>query len=158
MRTKKFWNVLTVLVVMFIGAFAFTSCGDDDENDGKGNNDVNQLIGSWVREDTSVTNPTPGDGLFSVLTFKSDGTYIQTWVDCLNGKVTSESNYAKWKAEDSRISITWEGGKTVTGAYSINNGELTMFPPEGTAGKPETYINVNKKTFPDYVKETLNKE
>lgn len=153
MNTKNFWNIFTVLVVMSIGAFAFTSCGDDDENDG-----INSIIGSWVREDTSVSNAKPGDGLFCALTFKSDGTYIQTWIDCMAGKITIEPHYGKWKSEDSRISIIWEDGRTVTGTYSINNGELTLFPPEGTGGKPEKYINVNKKTFPEYVKETLNKE
>ncbi len=124
-----------MLVVVLFGAFAFTSCGDDDEND----DSVNPLIGSWVREDTSVSSAKPGDGLFSALTFKSDGTYIQTWIDCMAGKITRESHYGKCM-------------------YRINNGELTMLSSEGGEGASDIYINVNKKSFPDYVKESLNYE
>lgn len=153
MKNKKFWNIVTVFAVMFFAAFAFISCGDDDDNDG-----VNPLIGSWAREDASLSEPAPGDGLFSVLTFKSDGTYVQTWVDCVGGEVTKEYNFGRWQSEGSRITITWQDGGTVMATYRIDNGVLTLYPPEGVEGAPGIFTNVNKNTFPDYVKESLNYE
>lgn len=72
MKKHLFYNVFTILMVVF-ASFSFTACGDDDDEGGSGGDSQNVLVGSWYTswdKDTSSSG-TSGNETW---TFKNDGT------------------------------------------------------------------------------------
>lgn len=108
-------------LTMAILAISFTSCGDDDDKDVPENfigNDPG-LVATWieVQEEDLVT-----------LTFKSDGTYIETEIDGTTKEKEVETGTWKTNETNNRVRMVVTDssdrddiGKTDVKSYKVEN-------------------------------------
>ena len=129
MRTKwknKGWLALLLAVVLCTG---FTSCKDDDDEDGGNLN--SSIIGSWEYRDVEGT-----DYAIETYTFYADGKFELIYE---GGSYSSGSQY------------TWNEG----GTYTLSGSTLTLtctYSSDGYISEPESYtvsINGERLTMTD---------
>ena len=157
---KKFLSMLSFVLMLMCVGFAFTSCGDDDDDDEL--DPSNPIVGTWKTEEQS--------GAYGTITFRKNGTfsmgvYIPDGMKTDNELVKTAIEMSMPKVEGtyttdgSKINITVTkyalGGmdlmsqlaapnQTATYSVSKDNKKLTIKCKDYYSGISETQVYTRK--------------
>lgn len=139
---KQFKNIALLFAVLF-SAFAFTACGDDEDEAGQDQ----KLAGTWVEYKYVDENLTTGETETQIesnpedpMTFNADGTgYIDF-------DQSGKYNF-NWHTKGDKLTMKDEDGETYTYTYSVSENELRLtysYTDEGNSYRStEYYKRVN---------------
>ena len=127
MKTRFKW--LGALALMIMGAFMFTSCGDDDDVWAPGT--LEQLIGTWTVQ-SSKNGPEAG----SQLTFNADGTITMEDGSTGHYEYDEETGAFWFQVGDFEVEgVIKMSGSTATVTFETNEGEGgNIVLKKGTSG------------------------
>ena len=129
MKTTFQW--LSAIALMVMTACAFVACSDDDDNNSSDGNWTaakdTKILGSWQITDYDTEAPS-GPGVGSVMTFKSDGSFVQGR-DKGTFKYNNETGAFSAKMGEMSMKGTFtvsEDGESMSGVCNVTQGKQTF--------------------------------
>lgn len=139
MTKNKFWSRIMILFVMLCTAFAFTSCGGDDDNNGGDDITDLQIYGTWEMKEVkmSASDPYAPFPAGSSFTFNLNHTFSSV------SSTLGRSEEGTWVRNGKTITTTATDKTTAT--LDIISISATSVEIKVTSGSTTYWMKANKK-------------